>query len=226
MKSTLNFIFRTILGTVLVLFIVSVILQIIFNFSSILKGALTLPSVWLGVLLYIVYVAVKRMIFKNRRSSFFSTFTHELTHTIFALIFFKRVDNFAAAAGGGGKVSISRTSNPLIILSPYCIPIYTLFILVIRIFMIPSSIVYIDGLIGYTLAFHLYTFFTTARPSQSDIRSMGYLFSYIFIIALNIMVIMIIYNTLSYNLLGGFFSIWGLIKESILDFVAFINRII
>lgn len=57
---------------------------------------------------------------------FFETFQHEFTHMFFALITFKKIYNFNATLHEGGLVKMEKI-NPIIALSPYSLPIFTVF---------------------------------------------------------------------------------------------------
>lgn len=90
------------------------------------------------------------------------TFTHEFTHTIFALLFFRRIHRINADSRNSHVLYGNGPFGYLTItLSPYCIPIYTLILLPWR-YTIPDmegwhDYLYVtDVLIGLTYAFHVY----------------------------------------------------------------------
>lgn len=107
------------------------------------------------------------------------TFTHELTHTIFALLFFRCIHRLNADSRNS---HVLYGNGPLgyltITLSPYCVPLYTLLLLPWR-YTTPANkegiyfLWTIDVLIGLTYAFHVYCWLRQTRLYQSDITGPG-----------------------------------------------------
>ena len=103
-------------------------------------------------------------------------FTHELTHTLVALLFFKKINEFVVRGKECyvnykiGKYGIGYTP---ITLSPYCLPIYTFMIFPFRFAGDAHYMIIFDALIAFTYAFHLHSFITQTRFSQSDIKNCG-----------------------------------------------------
>jgi len=129
------------------------------------------------------YFVIKPLFRKNL--SFLETFTHELTHTIVGLIFFQRIHSFTATDGEGGvmKHSGKHTNNVFIALAPYFLPIFTFTLLLFRIMVKTEYLQFFDVLIGLSVAFHFVAMIKDIRPNQSDIKTCGYVFSYLFISA-------------------------------------------
>ena len=102
-------------------------------------------------------------------------FTHELTHTLVALCFGRKIYEFVVrgrechvhynAGWGIGYLPIT--------LSPYCIPIYTFMIFPFRFAGDAHYMIIFDALIAFTYAFHLHSFIKQTRFSQSDIANCG-----------------------------------------------------
>ena len=104
-------------------------------------------------------------------------FTHEFTHLLFAILFFRKINRFKVddtdsyvsySSGGFGYHAIA--------LSPYCIPIFTLALLPWRFTTGAHSYIYlmgIDALIGFTYAFHVCCWIKQIRLSQTDIIGPG-----------------------------------------------------
>jgi xanthine/uracil permease len=133
-----------------------------------------------GIVAYFVTIPLFR---KNLK--FIETFTHELTHTIVGLIFFQRIHSFTATNGEGGLMEHSgnNTNNVFITLAPYCLPIFTFALLLLRIMIKPEYLRLFDVLIGLSVAFHFVAIIKDIRPNQTDIKNCGYIFSYLFILA-------------------------------------------
>ena len=115
------------------------------------------------------------------------TFTHEFTHTIFALLFFRRIHRLNVDSRNS---HVLYGDGPLgyltITLSPYCVPLFTLVLLPWR-FTIPDTKIWhyylfaIDFLIGLTYAFHVYCYLRQTRLYQSDITGPGKVRSLLYI---------------------------------------------
>ena len=122
---------------------------------------------------------------------FWRTFEHELTHALFALLFFQRIESFRASAGGGGQVQHSGRwgGNFVISLAPYFFPTVTLIPLGLLFLVTPALQPYVVGAVGFTLAYHITATFREARPHQSDLKRHGVLFSYTMILLLNLICI-------------------------------------
>ena len=94
-------------------------------------------------------------------------FTHEFTHLLFAILFFRKINRFKVD-DTDSYVSYSSGwfGYHAIAMSPYCIPIFTLALLPWRFTTGAHSYIYlmgIDALIGFTYAFHV-----AAGLSKSD----------------------------------------------------------
>lgn len=102
-------------------------------------------------------------------------FTHELTHTLAALLFGRKIYEFIVR----GRECHVRYDTKWgigylpITLSPYCIPIYTFMIFPFRFAGDAHYMIIFDALIAFTYAFHLHTFIKQTRFSQKDIANSG-----------------------------------------------------
>ncbi len=110
-------------------------------------------------------------------------FTHEFTHLVFAILFFRKIHRFnvddkdshvSFSSGWFGYLPIT--------LSPYCIPIFTLVLLPWR--FTTGQWLYlavIDLLIGFSYAFHVCCWVRQIRLHQTDITGPGTVRSLLFI---------------------------------------------
>ena len=102
-------------------------------------------------------------------------FTHEFTHLVFAILFFRKIHRFNV----DNKDSHVSFSNGWfgympITLSPYCIPLFTLALLPWRFTADHDVYLYvIDVLIGLTYAFHVCCWARQIRLHQTDITGPG-----------------------------------------------------
>ena len=114
--------------------------------------------------------------------NWFIHFTHELTHTLVALLFFRRIEEFLVSRRDCHvKYQKSRIGYVPITLSPYCIPIYTVMLFPFRYFGAPQYMFVFDVMIAFTYAFHIHSFIKYTRYTQSDIEGCGLVRSTAFI---------------------------------------------
>ena len=131
----------------------------------------------IGIILFLV---VKRFLKENLM--WFETFTHELTHTLIAILFFRKIHSFEAK-NNSGQIMTSGNDNTLVFvdLAPYCLPIYTFILLAIRSICYSPFLWCIDIIIGISLAFHINTFKKQIGNYQTDINKRPLYFSYTYI---------------------------------------------
>jgi len=130
--------------------------------------------------------AVMEIIFEKPMLTY--VFGHELTHALASLAMGGKVHSFKVSKKGG-SVSLSKT-NFFVALAPYCLPIYTIFTLLIYwVFRKFSPFPYLDTIflvtIGFTLTFHGSLTFHAIRQRQPDLKKTGNFFSLVFITLTN-----------------------------------------
>lgn len=138
------------------------------------------------------------------RSNAFTTFEHELTHALVAMLFFRKITQFISTRRSGGYVRYSsgfggEFAEHLIGLAPYFLPTFTVMLVLARPLLPPYAFPYFDLSIGFTFAYHSIssifelkhnwtkTPFLRAESTEwtmSDIGSRGYVFSGIAIFTL------------------------------------------
>ena len=136
-----------------------------------------------------------------KKIPYISTFEHELSHALVALLFFRRIHKFIVTSKRGGQVQYSGNfggefGTLLIGLAPYYLPTFTLIAVFIRPAIPAEWFPWFDGFIGATLAFHFCSTpeetkqawtkrtFTGAGDNQktkSDIGKVGYIFAFLVI---------------------------------------------
>lgn len=123
-------------------------------------------------------------------------FTHELTHTLVALLFFGKIREFVVR---DKECYVSYLTGPIgyvpITLSPYCFPIYTFMLFPFRFAGDSNYMIIFDFLIAFTYAFHIHAFIKQARFSQPDIENCGKARSVAFITFVHMVVISLIMAT-------------------------------
>lgn len=129
-----------------------------------------------GFITYLLFAITLVILKISHNLNWFMKFTHELTHTLVALLFLKKISEFVVRGRECyvnyriGKYGIGYTP---ITLSPYCIPIYTFMIFPFRFAGDAHYMIIFDALIAFTYAFHLHAFIKQTCLSQSDIENCG-----------------------------------------------------
>lgn len=125
------------------------------------------------------------LIFLSRRESFWSVVEHELTHAVFALLFFKKVRTLNADRHRGGLVRVEG-GNFIIALAPYFFPFLSVIIIILKPIILSNYQWILNALLGFTLTFHLLYLLNEFHPSQPDLRENGFLFSLIVVTFFNL----------------------------------------
>lgn len=115
-------------------------------------------------------------------------FSHEFTHLLFALLFFRRIYRFKVD-DTDSYVSYSSGwfGYHAITLSPYCVPVFTLALLPWHFTTgTPVFLTVIDILIGFSYSFHVCAWVKQIRLSQTDIIGPGRLKSILCIVLFQI----------------------------------------
>jgi hypothetical protein len=180
-----------------------------------------------------------------KKIPYISTFEHELTHALVALLFFRRIHKFIVTSKRGGLVQYSGNfggefGTLLIGLAPYYLPTFTLIAVLVRPVLPAEWFPWFDGFIGATLAFHICSTpeetkqawtkqtFASAGDNQktkSDIGEVGYLFAFLVIAGFGIFLM-----GLTLKLIGfGYAGTWPFLKQvgktSYEDYAAWIREI-
>ncbi len=154
-------------------------------------GSVQALSFYLGGLLFFL----AWLIYFSRRESFWGTLEHELTHALFALLFFRRIHSISASRRKGGLITIDG-GNFIIALAPYFFPLAVMVVLLIKPFVQPRFQLYLNFMLGFAYFFHILNLFREFRPGQPDLEVAGYLFSTLFVLFLNIVFLGIILSSL------------------------------
>ena len=152
------------------------------------KGSAFLPLCF-GVVLYILFEGL----FNRPLRTY--VFGHELSHAIAAVFSGGKVHAMKVSSQGGA-VQLSKT-NFFIALAPYCVPIYTFFLLVAYYllalyFPIQKYYQIFLAAIGFSLAFHCSLTFYAIGEDQPDIRKTGFFFSLTLILLVNAWILVLI----------------------------------
>ncbi len=137
----------------------------------------------LGTIAYIVSSVVLKIFKRDFR--FVRTFVHESNHMIFSWLSLRRVSSFMADSEKGGYTVLSGRTNPLIILSPYVVPLLVVPFLILKPIVVASVYPWLTAGVGFAVLFHLHTLCLDLRLRQTDLQKYGYLFSFAFVFWLN-----------------------------------------
>lgn len=147
------------------------------------------------------YLILHILPFFRKNEKWLQTFSHELTHTVVGMMFFRKIHSFNVEDAGTGAVQHSGRRNfggIFISLSPYCFPIFTYLFMLLRILGSENMFYIFDIFIGFTAAFHFLCFWSQTGSYQSDIQKYGLFRSYLFIAAwrlLNMTIILLTIRT-------------------------------
>lgn len=149
-----------------------------------------------GFAAYILFLIILTILKSRHNLNWFMKFTHELTHTLVALVFFRKIHEFVVR----GRECFVHYDPPKvgylpITLSPYCIPIYTLMIFPFRFAGDSHYMIIFDALIAFTYAFHVHAFIKQTRLTQNDIENCGIAQSVSFISFVHLAMISLILAT-------------------------------
>ena len=143
--------------------------------------------------LFLVSMIVPRM---RHNLNWFMKFTHELTHTLVAVLFFAKIREFVVK---DRDCYVNYKAGPIgyvpITLSPYCIPIYTFMLFPFRFAGDSHYMIVFDALIAFSYAFHVHSFIKQTRFRQPDIENCGKARSVTFISFMHLAVISLIMAT-------------------------------
>ncbi|MCX7945202.1 MAG: M50 family metallopeptidase [Deltaproteobacteria bacterium] len=129
----------------------------------------------LGILAGIIFFPLL-----NKRR-FIRTFEHEMTHLLFAKLFFGKIKELNVNAEGEGYVEYTAYPNPFIRLSPYFFPLFSAVIAILIPLLNPTFSKYFFIATGFFLINHLFSSTAEIFSLQPDIKQEGIVFSLIFI---------------------------------------------
>ena len=143
--------------------------------------------------------------------TFYSTFEHELTHNIWALLFLKKPSGFHVNSDGSGLFEYypgSKFSRIFILLAPYFFPTACFLWLPFLIICKEEYYNFYFAMMGIFLGYHFIDTFLEAKPYQTDISTNGLVYSYSVLILLYIVFNGIIFSTL-YNGFDGIVDLFN-----------------
>lgn len=181
-----------------------------------------------GFAAYIVFLIILTVLRIRHNLDWFMKFTHELTHTLVALLFGRKIHEFVVR---GRECYVYYDSPKIgyvpITLSPYCIPIYTFMIFPFRFAGDSHYMIIFDALIAFTYAFHVHAFIKQTRFTQNDIENCGKARSVAFITFVHLVVLSLILATPKGGVLKAIGRVfWEYPKQILTDPSGWIHEII
>ena len=175
--------------------------------------------------LFLVSMIVPRM---RHNLNWFMKFTHELTHTLIAVLFFAKIREFVVK---DRDCYVNYKAGPIgyvpITLSPYCIPIYTFMLFPFRFAGDSHYMIVFDALIAFSYAFHVHSFIKQTRFRQPDIENCGKARSVAFISFVHMAVIALILATPKGGVLKAIYRVfWEYPRDIISNPVVWFHDII
>ena len=183
---------------------------IVRDFPLVFNHLNSLLAVALGVLAF----TILWIFYLSKRGFFWSTLEHELTHALFATLFFKKIHSISASRRKGGVISIEG-GNTVIALSPYIFPLAPSVILLF-LFLLPARFeLYMFFLLGFAYQFHLINLAKEFHLGQSDLQKSGTFFSVIIILFFNIVYLGLMISALEGKFSSFYQFIWDGITMSV-----------
>jgi len=167
---------------------------------SFYKGVISVEVISESGLIFLLgalsYCALHLLFFKL---DFLYVLGHELMHAIATFLSGGKVSNIKVSRRWG-RIKTTRP-NVFVMLAPYLIPGYTVFIAVVYfILSFFMDVTRFSGLfiflVGFSLMFHLAYTSQSIREKQSDLMKTGYLFSISFIYIVNLVIVFSILSLL------------------------------
>jgi hypothetical protein len=180
-----------------------------------------LSAVALGILTFTLLWSF----YLSKQGHFWSTLEHELTHALFAILFFKKIHSISASRRKGGTISIEG-GNVVIALAPYIFPLAPSVVLIL-LFIIPERFeLFIFFLLGFAYQFHLINLAQEFHLGQSDLKKAGTLFSVIIILFFNMVYLGLMISVLDGKFHSFYQFIWDGIIKSVNYMMSFLHIII
>lgn len=127
----------------------------------------------------------------NKKMQFWQVFAHEISHLIFALLFFRKITSFVVAENSG-SVSYQGKGNWIITLAPYTFPLITIVLLsfatIGNYYTFPHKII-------VTASYSLYfsRMLQDFSWNQADVEKAGKVFSTLWVAGINVIIFLFIF---------------------------------
>lgn len=159
--------------------------------SFVVRGIVAHPR---HVLPFLAGAGVYALVFvglTRRRVGFWTIVEHELTHALFAWATFHRVVGFSAMRSGGHVRYVGR-GNWLIAIAPYFFPTFTVLVIAVLSALPPAHLTLGAVVLGVCVAHHVLSTWMETHRHQTDLREVGWLWSWLFLPSVNAFVLGIV----------------------------------
>lgn len=154
---------------------------------------------FLGGMVFSIFIISKY----EKKFEFYSTFEHELTHNLWAMIFLKKPTGFRVNEDGTGLfqwTGASKFSSIFIYLAPYFFPTACFLWLPFYVMCKEEYYWFYFLMMGIFFGYHLMSTYQEIGTHQSDITANGIIYSYILITCLFV----VFHGIILTHLIGGF----------------------
>jgi hypothetical protein len=161
---------------------------LVYALYIVLRGVVARPEPCVPFLIGAAVYAAVFLVVARRRVGFWTIVEHELTHALFAWATFHRVVGFSAMRGGGHIRYVGR-GNWLIAIAPYFFPTFTLIVIAVLTWLPPRHLAIGGGILGASVAHHILATWSQTHRHQTDLREVGWLWSWLFLPSINAFVL-------------------------------------
>lgn len=122
--------------------------------------------------------------------SFLAILEHEITHILFAVLTFHPPQDISVKSGVGGFCTFKGPGNWLITSAPYFFPTFAGLILGIGAYYTYTETnlpIWYLPILGIVTGYHLVSTISEFHTEQTDIKNVGYLFSFLFLPTANLL---------------------------------------
>lgn len=136
---------------------------------------------------FVLYAILWRLLFRSPAfGTIFSTFEHELTHGLFALLTFHGVSGLRATWKKGGSILIHGGDNWVITAAPYFFPTFSISLMLVLALAPATWISTLAAVLGFSLSYHVISTIKETHRGQPDLKQIGFRFALAALPTLNI----------------------------------------
>jgi len=130
---------------------------------------------------------------KNSQTNrWFRTLEHELTHSLVALLFFRRIIGLNVTHEEGGYLTIEGGVNWPILIAPYFLPTLSLFTLCLLLIAAQSAQATLLFMLGMSMAYDMITTYKETHKNQTDLIRVGKPFAWVFLPTAHVTMLLIL----------------------------------
>ena len=158
-----------------------------------------LPYLWFFLAGCGGYLLLWAALLRRFSITWFSTFEHELTHALFALLTFNKVTALKATLRKGGHIEYEGTAHWLIHCGPYFFPTLNVLLLIPMAFVPDEALPWMYAGQGLAMGYHLVSTYHETHRNQKDLQLAGYVFCVAFLPFANLLSLSILLNGLEHG---------------------------